>query len=197
MAKNISAYYEALVSLIGSIAVTGKRERKYDLDTGAGLAVEMILDLNKMKHKLIFVGNGASASISSHQATDYWKNGGIRAVAFNDSSLLTCVSNDFGYQHVFEKPIEMFADGGDILVAISSSGRSQNILNAVAMADKKGCKIITLSGFNSDNPLFKAGDLNFYVPSKEYSHVEIIHHSICHYILDIIIETKRETVTAK
>lgn len=197
MAKNISDYYEALVSLIGSISVTGKREQKYDLDTGAGLAVEMILDLNKMKHKLIFVGNGASASISSHQATDYWKNGGVRAVAFNDSSLLTCVSNDFGYQQVFEKPIEMFADSGDMLFAISSSGRSQNILNAVRSARRSGCQIVTLSGFKQNNPLFKAGDLNFYVPSEEYSHVEIVHHSICHYILDIIIETKREAVTAK
>ena len=191
MGKSICAYYDDLKEFIGSIRVTDSSNKNIDLNAGAEMMAKMVLDLNKKNSKLIFIGNGASASISSHQATDYWKNGGVRAVAFNDSSLLTCVSNDFGYQHVFEKPIEMFADEGDILVAISSSGRSQNILNAVAMADKKGCKIITLSGFNSDNPLFKAGDLNFYVPSKEYSHVEIVHHSICHYILDIIIERKK------
>jgi D-sedoheptulose 7-phosphate isomerase len=138
----------------------------------------------------MFVGNGASATIASHQATDFWKNGGIRAIAFNDPALLTCISNDFGYKYVFEKPIEMFAHPGDILVAISSSGRSENILNAVKAAEKKSCRTITLSGFKADNPLSSLGELNFYVPASAYSHVEVVHHSICHYMLDIIIDRK-------
>ena len=108
-------------------------------------------------------------------------------MAFTDSSLLTCVGNDYGYERLFEKPIEMFADQGDILVAISSSGRSQNILNGVNAARKKDCSVITLSGFSADNPLRTLGDINFYVPAEAYGPVEILHHSICHCILDTIV----------
>jgi len=112
----------------------------------------------------MFIGNGASAAIGSHQALDYWKNGGMRAVTFNDLALLTAVSNDFSYAEVFEKPIEMFADAGDILLAISSSGRSENILRGADAARKQGCRVITFSGFRPDNPLRSRGELNFYVP---------------------------------
>lgn len=140
--------------------------------------------------KVIFIGNGGSAAIASHMAIDFWKNGGIKATAFNDSSLLTCIGNDYGYEHVFEKPIEMFAEAGDLLVAISSSGRSANILNGVKAAKNRGCKIITLSGFKNDNPLRTLGDVNYYVPSNEYGPVEVIHQFICHYMLDITLKNK-------
>ena len=112
----------------------------------------------------------------------------MRAIAFNDAALLTCISNDFGYRHVFEKPIEMFAQKGDVLVAISSSGQSENILRAVEAAKKRGCEVLTLSGFAADNPLRGKGSLNFYVSSNSYGHVEVVHHAICHCILDTIIE---------
>jgi D-sedoheptulose 7-phosphate isomerase len=143
-------------------------------------------------HKIMFIGNGASAAISSHQATDFWKTGGMRAIAFNDASLLTCISNDFGYRHVFEKPIEMFGAKGDVLVAISSSGQSENILRGVDAGKERGCEILTLSGFASDNRLRGKGSLNFYVSSNSYGHVEVVHHAICHCILDTIIEHKRK-----
>ena len=141
--------------------------------------------------KLMFIGNGGSAAISSHMAVDFWKNGGIRAVSFNDSSLLTCVGNDCGYGNVFEKPIGMFADACDILVAISCSGRSENVLLGVVAARTKGCRVVTLSGFDHDNPLSSMGDYNFYVPSHSYGPVEIIHHSICHCIFDTIMLEKK------
>lgn len=114
----------------------------------------------------------------------------MRAIAFNDACLLTCISNDFGYQYVFEKPIEMFAAVDDILVAISSSGRSENILRGVGAAKNKGCNIITMSGFDPDNPLRSTGNINFYVPSHSYGYVEISHLSLCHYIVDTIIGRK-------
>ena len=138
----------------------------------------------------MFIGNGASAAISSHMATDFWKNGAIKAIAFNDSSLLTCISNDYGYQHVFEKPVEMFAEKGDILIAISSSGRSENIIKGAKMALYKDCNLITLSGFEENNTLRLLGHINFYVPSSSYGLIEIIHQTICHCILDILIENR-------
>lgn len=182
----ISAYYETLRLLTQSIDIFDRSQKRYGLESGFQKVVDMIKDCGKRKNKLMFIGNGASASISSHMAVDFWKNAGIEAVAFNDASLLTCVSNDFGYEHVFSKPLEVFAKKGDILVAISSSGKSKNIIRAVATARKNGCHVITLSGFKEDNPLSRLGDLNFYVPAREYGHVEIMHHSICHYTLNMI-----------
>jgi D-sedoheptulose 7-phosphate isomerase len=153
-------------------------------------AVALVRGQTGAGRKVIFVGNGGSAAIASHQAVDYWKNGGMRAVSFNDAALLTCVGNDFGYPHVFEKPIEMFADRGDVLIAISSSGRSENILRAAQAGERVGCRVITLSGFEADNPLRRLGELNFYLPSGSYGHVEITHLAVCHCILDTIIAAR-------
>ena len=153
-------------------------------------AVALVRGQTAAGRKVIFVGNGGSAGIASHQAVDYWKNGRMRAVSFNDGALLTCVGNDFGYAHVFEKPIEMFADAGDVLIAISSSGRSENILRAAHAGARTGCRVITLSGFAPDNPLRRLGEVNFYLPSDSYGYVEITHLAICHCILDTIIASR-------
>lgn len=147
-------------------------------------AVELIKQAQQHNKKVMMVGNGGSAGIASHMSVDYWKNGGVRATAFNDSSLLTCIANDLSYAEVFSKPIETFADKGDIVFCISSSGNSKNILNAAEQAGKSGCTIITFSGFAKENPLRKTGKLNFYVPSYSYGFVEIIHNLIIHTILD-------------
>lgn len=187
MYKKIKSYYVMLRRLTQNISVTNKAGKSFKLQPGVKMAVSLITACAKNNGKLMFIGNGASASISSHMAADFWKNGKIRATAFNDAALLTCVSNDFGYAKVFEKPIQMFANPGDILVAISSSGKSENIIRAARMARTKDCSIITLSGFNKRNLLSSLGDINFYVPSSSYGQVEVVHHSICHCILDTIV----------
>lgn len=193
MKERISHYFDKLGQLFHRIQVTDQNGTSLGLPSGIKKAIDLILLQTSLGHKVIFIGNGASASIASHQATDCWKDGGIRALAFNDSVLLTCVSNDFGYEYVFEKPIEMFAEPEDVTVAISSSGRSKNILNGVKAAKEKGCKTITMSGFDSDNPLRSIGDLNFYVPSHSYGHTEISHLSLCHCIVDSIVDQKKRT----
>ena len=144
--------------------------------------------LRKTNNKVMLIGNGGSASIANHIATDLLKNCSVPAIAFNDATLLTCLSNDLGYECVFAKPVEMLAKKGDLLFAISSSGKSENILRAVRKAKDKGCFVITLSGFKKSNPLRKIGDINFYVPSLSYGFVEIAHLAICHYSVDKIIE---------
>jgi D-sedoheptulose 7-phosphate isomerase len=184
----ISRYFDALETCLRDIQVTDQTSRVLRADDGIERAARLIEAQASAGGKIIFIGNGASAAISSHQATDYWKNGGMRAIAFNDAALLTCVSNDFCYEDVFKKPIEMFADKGDVLVSISSSGQSANILRGVEAAKKRGCEVLTLSGFAADNPLRGKGSLNFYVSSDSYGHVEVVHHAICHCILDTIIE---------
>jgi len=190
MKKYAKNYYEHLADLMNLVKFTSKKKSDFDFYAGIEMACTLIFSQANSGRKLMFIGNGASASISSHMAIDFSKNAGIRALAFNDSALLTCIGNDYGYKHVFEKPIEMFADKGDILFAISSSGESENILKGVYIAKSKGCSVITLSGFKDDNPLSLAGDINFYVPAQEYGPVEVIHHSICHCILNTIVSHK-------
>ena len=136
-------------------------------------------------NKLMFIGNGGSAGICSHMATDYSKNGGLRASAFNDGATLTCLGNDLGYENVFAKQIEWHARAGDLLIAISSSGKSTNILAAVKAARNAGCQVVTFSGFSDDNPLRGLGDINFYIRSTEYGFVEIGHLALIHVILDL------------
>ncbi|MFQ5848561.1 MAG: SIS domain-containing protein [Candidatus Methylomirabilales bacterium] len=186
MGGAILHYFENLGALFSSVQTTDSLQRPVELSEGLLDAVDRIVTQAAGGRKVMFIGNGGSAAIASHLAVDYWKNGGVRAIAFNDSSLLTCISNDYGYAQVFAKPVQMFAKAGDVLVAISSSGRSENILSAVNVAKAMGCTVVTLSGFAVDNPLRRLGDLNFYVPSQSYGHVEIVHLSLCHCILDTI-----------
>jgi D-sedoheptulose 7-phosphate isomerase len=192
MSNIAEKYYQNLLTILKSVSVTDKMGRSLNFYDGIETVGRQITLHATSGHKIMFIGNGASAAISSHMAADFSKNGNMRAMAFNDAPLLTAVSNDLGYQHVFERPISMFADEDDVLFAISSSGRSENILRGAQAAQAKGCKIITLSGFDPDNPLCAVGDMNFYVPSQRYGPVEVIHHSICHSILDVIM-IKRKT----
>src|SRR3990172_2156723 len=135
-------------------------------------------------HKVILVGNGGSSAICSHVAIDLCKNAGIRAISLNDFPSLTCLSNDYGYDQVFAKQIEYHAKPDDVLVCISTGGKSPNILNAIkAFNDIGGSLTYTFSGMKSDNTLRTLGKTNFYTPSNDYGIVEIAHltllHSLC------------------
>jgi len=185
--ENAESYYRNISHMIGRIQATRADKGRLGFFAAIESVSQLSMAQTEAGRKIIFIGNGASASIASHMSTDYWKNGGMRAIAFNDAALLTCLSNDCGYENVFGKSVEMFADEGDILVAISSSGKSENILNGVYAARKQGAHVVTLSGFKPDNPLRSMGDINFYVPDGTYGSVEILHLSICHCILDVII----------
>jgi len=191
MKREIEKYFTTLGSLLSKVIATDREGKKLPFEKAVVDAIRMIIKQSSTGGKLVFVGNGGSAAIASHMAIDFWKNAGVRALAFNDSSLLTCISNDYGYEHVFEKPIEMFIEPKDILIAMSSSGKSDNILNGVAAAKKKGVKVLTLSGFEQKNKLRKLGDVNFYVPASQYGYVELIHASICHCLVDFVKKTKK------
>lgn len=190
MIKFIESYSKNIINLINTVGITDNHGTELDICKGVETVCCLIKDNVCRGSKVLFIGNGGSAAIASHMAIDFWKNGKMQAMAFNDSSLLTCISNDFGYQHVFEKPIEMFAGTGDVLFAISSSGKSENILRGVEAARAKGCNVVTLSGFKEDNPLRGMGDLNFFVSSREYGPVEVVHQYIAHWILDTIMASK-------
>lgn len=136
--------------------------------------------LNACKGRLFFIGNGGSAAIASHMAIDFAKTTGIPSMCFSDGAALTCLANDLGYDQVFAHPMRQHAKPGDILIAISSSGKSPNILNAIAAARDKGATVITFSGMQMDNPMRHLGEMNFYVPSLDYGVVEATHLAMIH-----------------
>ena len=138
--------------------------------------------------KVIFIGNGGSAAICSHMAIDFLNAGKIRAIDFNSGPLITCLANDYGFENFFAKAIEIHGRKDDIIVAISSSGKSQDILRGVEAGQNLGCQIITLSGFRKNNPLSFMGDINIYVPMSKYGEVEVSHYFILHFLLDCLAE---------
>ena len=148
------------------------------------LFLDMLITLRKTLNRVYFIGNGGSAGIAIHMTVDFLKNGGVKTHSMHDPATLTCLGNDYGYEYVFSKQLGIVAEKGDILVAISSSGNSTNILRAVEVAREKGCSIITLSGFEPDNKLRRMGDINIYVPCAEYGIVESIHNMILQQAVD-------------
>ena len=154
-------------------------------------AASMVWAAHKAGKKVIIAGNGGSAAMASHVAVDFTKAASIRAINFNEADLITCFANDYGYEHWVEKALEAYADPEDLAILISSSGKSQNILNASEKANEMGLSVITVSGFLTDNPLRKLGDLNLWVDSSEYNIVEMTHHVWLVAIIDYLIETKK------
>ena len=152
------------------------------------LAKQFIYNASKKGKKSVIVGNGGSAAIASHFSVDLTKNAKVRCINFNEADLITCFSNDYGYEDWVARAIDFYGDKGDVLIAISSSGSSKNILNGCAAAKKKKfSKIITLSGHSSNNPLKAKGDINLWVDSIAYNHVENIHQLWLLSIVDLII----------
>jgi len=127
------------------------------------------------RRKMMFAGNGASASIAEHGAVDFTKQGGVRGVTFHDPNLMTCFANDFGYDHWVAKAIEHHGDAGDAVVLISTSGESPSVVNAARTARKLGMPVVTFTGREEGNTLRQLGEINFWVPSHAYNVVENLH----------------------
>lgn len=187
----LAGYLRTLTNCLNSCEVQDNAGKSHSMQKALSTVIKEIPRRVAAGKKVLFVGNGGSASLASHMAIDYWKNGSMRSLSFNDSAQLTCLANDLGYENVFSAPIGMFAENGDVLIAISSSGRSPSVINAVKSAVKKRCWVVTLSGFKSDNPLRVLGHMNFYICHQSYGIVELAHSIICHHILDAIMESKR------
>jgi D-sedoheptulose 7-phosphate isomerase len=150
-------------------------------------SAEMFKNVKSTGKKIIVVGNGGSAAMASHVAVDLTKAAGCRAITFNEADLLTCFANDYGYENWVEKALNFYADNGDVVILISSSGTSKNIVNGANWAKQNGLSVVTLSGFNSDNPLKKIGDINLWVDSKGYNIIEMAHHIWLVSIVDYIV----------
>ncbi|MBI1883212.1 MAG: SIS domain-containing protein [Chlamydiae bacterium] len=159
-----------------------------ELISRLSLVKDRIVQTGARHGKTIVVGNGGSAAIASHFSVDLTKNAGVRSINFNESSLITCFANDYGYERWMEKAVEFYGNEGDLLIAISSSGCSKNILLACQAARvKKFSSVVTFSGFAPDNPLRKLGDINLWVDSRAYNRVETLHQLWLLALVDLII----------
>jgi D-sedoheptulose 7-phosphate isomerase len=188
---DIAAYFQEIGRVCASVRVSDGEGRPMTSKAGFDWVAEEAQRAQAGGNKLILIGNGGSAAIASHQAIEFLKNGGIRAQALNDGAALTALANDFGYANVFAEQIKMMGRRGDLLIAISSSGQSTNILKGVEVARSLGIAIVTFSGFKPDNLLRAKGDVNFYVSSDQYGFVEIAHHGLIQAILDLNVIPRR------
>ena len=140
---------------------------------------------NKGKGKIILFGNGGSSSICSHIATDFVKSNKIRAISLNDHNLITCFGNDYGFENWISKALESHCDyKKDLVILVSSSGNSKNLINAAKLCKKNNIELVTLTGFDKNNRLSKLGNINIWVNSKSYNYVEVAHLQILAFIVD-------------
>ena len=147
--------------------------------------VELINKKIKSDNKIYILGNGGSSSISSHISVDFVKSAGIKSETFNNSNLITCFANDYGHENWFKEAIKAYCSKNDLIIIISSSGKSPNLVNAAKFCNENNYDLITFTGFDKNNDVSKLGKINFYVNSQEYNYVEMTHHIILVSIVDI------------
>ena len=180
----LNARLSELHTVISSTQVTNPSGNRLDAETSIVQVLDLLRDLRRRKGSLYLVGNGGSAAVASHSMTDFLKVARLRAATLHDSSLITCMANDYGYENAFGAILSILAQPGDALIAISSSGKSPNICNAAAKVRELGGSVITLSGFAPDNPLRALGNLNIWLDSRDYGIVEIGHQFVLHNVAD-------------
>ncbi len=182
-------YINELIEKLNNTAILkGQSEQYCDYEQGINVLLACFTQHKENHSQLFFVGNGGSAAIASHMTADFMKNGGMNTYNLYDTAVTTCMGNDYGYEYIFSRPMEFLVRQGDLVVAISSSGNSSNIINAVAVAKEKGAEVITFTGFKPDNRVKQMGDYNVYVPSDRYGIVESIHNLILQQLVDMIME---------
>ena len=177
--KSFNEYKNSINSILSNI--TDKQLDK---------SINIIDQIAKRKGKVYIVGNGGSASIASHVSVDFAKIARIKSSTFNNSNLITCFANDYGYENWVTEAIKAYSSNKDMFILISSSGNSKNIVNAAKFCKKKSINCITLSGFKKNNPLSKLGKVNFHIESNQYNFIEMSHHIILVYLVDIFAKNK-------
>ena len=173
-------YFREIRSLISSDIDNLKKLRSL---------TKLFLKCSNKKKKIILIGNGGSASTASHVAVDLSKNANVRAINFNEPNLITCLSNDYGYENYFKEALKKYADNGDLIVFISCSGESKNLINALNFSKKKKFKCITFTGRSKINTLKRSNKsgINFWVNSNSYNIIETVHMMWLLSIVDNII----------
>jgi D-sedoheptulose 7-phosphate isomerase len=174
----------AFARIITDTICTSGEKKTIPLEIAMLQVMENLRKIRQNKQSLYIIGNGGSAAVASHAQVDFVNVAKINAQVLHESSLITCMANDFGYENVYSRVISQFIKSGDILIAISSSGKSKNIFNAMNVAIERGVKVVTFTGFDPNNPLRQFGHFNFWLDSYDYGYVEVGHQFILHNLSD-------------
>jgi D-sedoheptulose 7-phosphate isomerase len=175
---------EKFSKIVELTKISNAQNQACDLDAAIISLQKRLLALKNNRKNLYIIGNGGSAGVAAHAATDFFNVAKIRATTLHESSLLTCMANDFGYENAVANMLSQLLNPGDLVIAISSSGKSMNMRNAANVASGSGAYVVTLTGFSADNPLRYLGDMNIWLDSDDYGFVEVGHQFILHNIAD-------------
>ena len=154
---------------------------------------ELVNETKSLNSKVIISVNGRSSSIARHISIDLTKQAKIRILNFNEDNLITFFSNNFRYENWLLKSIEYYSDRNDLIILISSKGKSGNMFNASKFIKIKKMKLIKFTFFNINNLLKKISDLNFWVNSKFYNIIENTHQIWLTILYDLIVGKRENT----
>tara|TARA_B100001057_G_scaffold494743_1_gene591977 strand:+ start:223 stop:774 length:552 start_codon:yes stop_codon:yes gene_type:complete len=172
--KSFDKYKNSINSLLNGISSNQLKQ-----------TIKIINKTIKKKGKIYLIGNGGSASIASHVSVDFAKVARVPSSTFNNANLISCFANDYGYENWVTEAIKAYAKKNDMFILISSSGTSKNIVNAAKYCKNNSIDLVTLSGFKKNNPLSKLGKINFHIDSNQYNFIEMSHHIILVYFVDV------------
>lgn len=154
-------------------------------------AAKLIIACYKAKGKVLIFGNGGSAADAQHIAAEFVgrfqkERPGLAAISLNtNTSILTAISNDYGYEIVFARQVEALGNSGDVAIGISTSGKARNVIMGIKKAREMGLKTICLSG-GTGGELSKAAELSFIVSSAVTARIQEAHITIGHIICELV-----------
>ena len=176
----LKRYYGDLISLL---SIDDIQNRLYELSN-------KISECSDNGGTVYVIGNGGSAATASHVSVDLTKNAKIRSMNFNEADLITCLSNDYCYEDWVTEALKLYSESdSDLIILISCSGASKNLINAAKWACEFDRSLVTLTGMISNNDLImsNSGGLNLWVNSKSYNQIEIVHHAWLLSVVDLLI----------
>jgi D-sedoheptulose 7-phosphate isomerase len=185
MNKTLSIYSDLFYKSISNTVFTSLENKVLNQNDAIAKIFNILSSVKQSSNRVYIIGNGGSSAIASHTSIDFINVAKIKTHTLHEASTLTCFSNDYGYDNVFSRQIDNLFTPEDVLISISSSGNSKNIINAVEVAKNIGGTVITFSGFNKNNSIRKIGSINCWVDSDNYGIVEISHQFVLHFISDM------------
>jgi D-sedoheptulose 7-phosphate isomerase len=186
--RSLSSYIGEVEGGLRGASAADASGRPLGVDAALNAWAERARQAHDVRGTLFFCGNGASATMAEHMSHDCFQNAGLLTYTVSETAHITAISNDISYEQVFAYRIARMCGDTDMLIAISSSGKSPNIAKAVEAARAKGMFVVTVSGMSPGNDLRKSGDLNFHVALGTYGLVESAHAVLLHCWLDLYLE---------
>ncbi len=186
-------YFDLIRKALADQIVTDRDGREMSVDRSLEIWADKAYEIReKTKGLLFFCGNGASETMAEHMSHDWFQNAEVNTTTVSETSHITAISNDYGYEDVYSYRVKRILSERDMFIGISSSGNSPNIVKAISAAKENGAFTISVTGKKPDNKLRTMGDLNFYVPLSTYGEVESAHAVLLHAALDFFLDKYME-----